>query len=96
MTRNLIVAKINAFATEGGPFDGRHGGHDRAGGLIVLVLLVVAAVLLTWFIARRRTAAAAPRSGNAEAILSERLARSEISVDDYRTTLAALRETSSR
>ena len=36
------------------------------------------------------------RSGNAEAILSERLARSEISVEDFRTTLAALRETSSR
>ena len=58
MTRNLIVAKIGALATEGGPFDGR--------------------------------------SGNAEAILSERLARSEISVEDFRTTLAALRETSSR
>jgi uncharacterized membrane protein len=92
MTRNTIVAKLSALATDGGPFDGRHRGYHRGGGLLVLVVLVVAAVLITWFIARRRTAGAAPRSGNAETILSERLARSEISVDDYRTTLAALRE----
>jgi uncharacterized membrane protein len=104
-----IVASVVVFAGaalaaggDDGPFGpgprdfGRRGGHHRAGGLIVLVLLVVATALITWFIARRRSAAATPRSGNAEAILSERLARSEISVDDYRTTLAALRETSSR
>ncbi|MEQ1874038.1 MAG: hypothetical protein ABL953_09940 [Ilumatobacteraceae bacterium] len=72
------------------------GDHHRAGGLLVVVLLVIATALITWFIARRRTAAVAPRSGNAEAILAERLARSEVSVEDYRTTLAALRETSSR
>ena len=51
---------------------------------------------------RRRSApvaagmpAAAPHTSptaGAEAILAERLARSEISADDYRATLAALRE----
>jgi uncharacterized membrane protein len=75
---------------------GGRGDHHRGGALLIAVALVLATALITWFIARRRNAAAAaPRSGNAEAILSERLARSEISVDDYRTTLAALRETSS-
>ena len=57
---------------------------------------VLLAVLITWLIARRRVADATPRSGNAEAILAERLACSEISADDFRTTLAALREASSR
>ena len=53
-------------------------------------------MLVTWLIARRRATDATPRSGNAEAIRAERLARSEISAYDFRTTLAALRETSSR
>ncbi len=72
---------------------GREG--DRGGGLLILIAAVLLAVLITWLIARRNSKSAVPRSGNAEAILSERLARSEISVEDYRTTLAALRETSS-
>ena len=92
MTCNTIVANMSALATGGG-FDGRHGGHHRGGGLLILVVLVVATALITWFIARRRSAKAASSPTNtAQAVLAERLARSEISVDDYRTTLAALRE----
>ena len=79
-----------------GPRGFGRGGEHRDGGILILVAAVLLAVLITWLVARRRSEAAKPRSGNAEAILSERLARSEISVDDYRTTLAALRETSSR
>ena len=91
MTCNLIVAKMCALATERG-FDGRHGGHHR-GGLLILVLVIAATALITWLVARRRSAAATPPpTSSAQAILAERLARSEISVDDYRTTLAALRD----
>ncbi len=91
MTYNLIVAQMSALATERG-FDGRHGGHHR-GGLLILVLLVAATAFITWFIARRRSGGSATRpTASAEAIVAERLARSEISVDDYRTTLAALRD----
>ena len=79
-------------------------GGERAGRpLIVIVLMVVvaaAAIFGTWMVIRRGSApvvatapVAAPVSptGSAEAILAERLARSEISPDDYRSTLAALR-----
>ena len=85
----------------GGPGDhgsrgfGEHGGEHFDGGIVILAAAVLLAVLITWLIARRRSTVVTPPSGNAEAILSERLARSEISVDDYRTTLAALHETSS-
>ena len=92
MNRTTILAKMSALATEGG-FDGRHGGHHRGGGLLILVLLVVATALIAWFIARRRSGGSRRPTASAETIVAERLARSEISVDDYRTTLAALRET---
>lgn len=74
---------------------GDRDGHHR-GGILILVAAVLLAVLITWLIARRNSSHAAPRSATAETILSERLARSEISVEDFRTTLAALREASSR
>jgi uncharacterized membrane protein len=78
------------------------GRHFMVGGFIILGLLVALIGLAVWLIVRRRPAPAvagvpaavgyvSPTAG-AEAILAERLARSEISADDYRTTLAALRE----
>jgi putative membrane protein len=76
---------------------GRHDGGPWI-GLLGLVLLGVVVGLVVWLFTRRRAAApvapvAAPVSptANAEAILAERLARSEISPEDYRTLLAALR-----
>lgn len=76
---------------------GRHDGGPWF-GLIGLILLGVAVGLIVWLFTRNRKAAptaavAAPTSptANAEAILAERLARSEISPDDYRTLLATLR-----
>lgn len=76
---------------------GRHDGGPWF-GLIGLILLGVAVGLIVWLFTRNRkavpaAAVAAPMSptANAEAILAERLARSEISPDDYRNLLAALR-----
>jgi uncharacterized membrane protein len=79
---------------------GDRDGHPLFG--IVLMLAIAAlAILGTWFVIRRAAApvaAAGPvavpviaPTATAEAILAERLARSEISPDDYRSTLAALR-----
>lgn len=77
-------------------------------GILLLVLVAGLAVLGTWLlVGRRRPAttfpvaaasvpaappAAVSPTANAEAILAERLARSEISTDEYRAALAALRE----
>ena len=78
---------------------GRHDGGPWF-GLIGMVLLGVAIGLIVWLFTRRRAAAVPPvapmtapvsPTANAEAILAERLARSEITPDDYRTLLAALR-----
>lgn len=77
--------------------DGRH----FLGGILVLAVVAALAVLATWLTIRRRPAVAsagpvqvvaATPTANAESILAERLARSEITPDDYRATLAALRE----
>ncbi|MCE9623437.1 MAG: hypothetical protein K8R99_13945 [Actinomycetia bacterium] len=96
----LFAGAAMAAGGDGGPIGpgprgfGDRDGHHRGGGIVILVAAILLAVLITWLIARRRPAVA--QSASAETILSERLARSEISVDDYRTTLAALREASSR
>ncbi|HQV58046.1 MAG TPA: hypothetical protein PKV27_08535 [Ilumatobacteraceae bacterium] len=82
-------------------------GRDHDGPmwirLLVLGLLAAAVVgLIIWLVTRGRrpaiagaATATAPVSptANAEAILAERLARSEISADDYRSMRAALRDT---
>lgn len=80
-----------------------HDGREFMVGGFIMVAVVAALVgLAVWLIVRRRSApvaagmpTAAPHTSptaGAEAILAERLARSEISADDYRVTLAALRE----
>ena len=99
----------NAVAGVGGdgPFGGggRGRGMHRDGDhpgvfLLVIIAAIAAAVLITWLIARRSPATAAVGSipppsptASAEAILAERLARSEIGPDDYRSLLCALRGT---
>ena len=92
MTHHTITAMLDAFVAGGG-FDGRYGNHHRGGAWVVALLLIAATALTTWFIARRRAGGSSARpTANAEAIVAERFARGEISADDYRTTLAALRE----
>lgn len=96
-----FAAAGTAFAQDGPGrgMDGHRGDRPIFGFLCLLALAAVA-IVATWLIIRRRPAAAAvsvapnqPATANAEAILAERLARSEISADDYRTTLSALRGT---
>lgn len=106
LTATLATAAVLAAAgtalAEGGP--GRGMGRDREGhplfGILLMVLVAAAAIVGTWLVIRRGstpTASAAlvgaPTSptANAESILAERLARSEISPDDYRSTLGTLR-----
>ena len=91
-----------AFAADG---RGRFGlGPDRRGGAFLMMLLLLAAVvLLAVLLWRNRhplpapaTPSAPPTSPtlNAQSILADRLARGEITPDDYRAAVAVLRETS--
>jgi uncharacterized membrane protein len=81
------------------------GFHPLLGLLCLIVLGVAIGLVVGWFNRRRTPASPAPGTpvahnvampvsptAGAEAILAERLARSELSPDDYRTMLAALRE----
>ena len=99
MTRKLILsatlATLVATAAAGTALaaDGRGMGMGDRGrdghpvfGMLLLAIVAALAVLATWLVIRRR-----PTLATAGGILAERLARSEISADDYRTTLAALR-----
>jgi putative membrane protein len=98
----LMTANI-AFA-DGRGFGGGFGGRRRGEGLMLffpLLLLTAVAVLLVvlW---RGRHPATPATSGppappasptlNAQAILADRLARGEISPDDYRSAITVLRE----
>lgn len=81
-------------------------GHRPFGGIILLALVGAVIGLVVWLAARRRPALAVAGAGavgaapfvsptaSAETILAERLARSEINPDEYRVSLAALRESS--
>ena len=92
-----------AFAADGRGFGMGYGRHNRGGGmLLVLLLLLAAAVVLAVLLWRGRHPAhpavvAGPNptspTMNAQAILADRLARGEISPDDYRAAVAVLRET---
>ena len=97
------VFAVAGTALAQGPGRGMGGDRDRhpVFGIVLMVALAAAAIIGTWLVIRRNSssavaaapAAAAPASPtvSAEAILADRLARSEISADDYRSTLAALR-----
>ncbi|MGZ4671579.1 MAG: hypothetical protein ACXV8K_02855 [Ilumatobacteraceae bacterium] len=93
-----------AFAADGRGF-GMGFGRRRGGGLFLLMvlLLLAAAVVLAVLLWRGRHPAVAPNvpappppspTFNAQAILADRLARGEISPDDYRAAVSVLRETS--
>jgi uncharacterized membrane protein len=92
-----IVTTNVAFAQGRGFGDGF--GHRRDGGFMffpmILLIGLVALLIVLW---RRGhltpTVAAPPLSPtlNAQAILADRLARGEISPDDYRAAITVLRE----
>jgi len=102
------LAVAGAAFAEGpfGRGDGRyHDRHPMLWGVGLTLLLAAAAVLVTWLVLRRRPAvggvpmaaplapvAPASPTASAESILAERLARSEISPDDYRAMLTVLRQ----
>jgi len=80
-------------------YDHMDGGNN--GGwiamLVILILLIALAVVAVWFFvtnARPQTGGAPSQSlrPGAADLLDERLARGEISPDEYRERLAALRE----
>ena len=84
--------------------DWHRDGHPMMWGIGLMVLIAATAALVTWLVLRGRPAAAgaamaapsapvasASPTASAETILAERLARSEIGPDDYRSMLAALR-----
>lgn len=90
-----------------GMHDGwRDGGGGAWLGLFLMLAMALAIGLVVWLLLNRRAnvvhvpagASAAPvaapvsPTATAETILAERLARSEITPDDYRAMLAALRE----
>jgi putative membrane protein len=97
----ILTANI-AFA-DGRGFGGGFGGRRRGDGLMLffpLLLLIAVAVLLVvlWRGRHSVTPAGGPPAPpasptlNAQAILADRLARGEISPDDYRAAITVLRE----
>jgi uncharacterized membrane protein len=95
----MLIANV-AFAQGRGHDFGRHrrGGEFMVIFPLLLLLAVAALALLLW----RGRHPAAPLSPpptppsptlNAQAILADRLARGEISPDDYRAAITVLRET---
>ena len=98
----VLVANI-AFADNRSFGGGGFGGRHRDGGFMfvfpLMLLIAVAALTILLWRGRQPVAAlgaspAPPVSPtlNAQAILADRLARSEISPDDYRAAVTVLRE----
>ena len=81
----------------------RGDGFHPLLALLCLAFIGAAVGLVVWLVVSRRPPAAASPTApvaaapspthQAEAILAERLARGEINTDDYRSTLAVLRDT---
>lgn len=106
---STLVGAVAAVSTASvafadGPGSGMGFERRRGGGMFLLMLLLlVAAAVLAVLLWRGRhpapatqVAAPPPTSPtlNAQAILADRLARGEISPDDYRAAVSVLRETS--
>jgi putative membrane protein len=84
-----------AFAADGRGFGHGFGRDHRGGGFLILLLLAAAVALAALLWRGRHPAPATPPASptfNAQAILADRLARGEISPDDYRAAVAVLRE----
>ena len=103
--KNVLMAVADRGDGDGrGMMGGGRDGFDGGPLMVVcLVVLVAAVAAVAWLLVRRRgtapatTAPVAPAPqapsplAGAEAILAERLARGELSPDDYRAAAAALR-----
>jgi putative membrane protein len=94
----VLTANV-AFAQGFGDGFGR---RERGGGMLffpLLMLIAVAVLLVVLWRGRHPVTAAAPPAPpvsptlNAQAILADRLARGEITPDDYRAAITVLRET---
>lgn len=99
----LLVANV-AFADDRGFGGGGFARRHRDGGFmfvfpLLLLVAVAALVILLWRGRQPVVALGAPPAPpvtptlNAQAILADRLARGEISPDDYRAAVTVLRET---
>jgi uncharacterized membrane protein len=95
----VVGVGLTSTAFAAGPWGHRGAGHRHPLAASIFMGVVVAAIvgLIVYLIVRRPSAshaAAQPTASptaSGETILAERLARGEISPDDYRTMLAALK-----
>lgn len=95
-----VLMPAAAFAHDRGMGDG-FGRSHRGDGTFLFPLLLLAAVVALLILLWRGRHPAAPAVAtppasptlNAQAILADRLARGEISPDDYRAAITVLRET---
>jgi putative membrane protein len=99
----VAAVLVSDVALAAGPY-GYGPGHRRHyfGAFILFLLLVAAVVLLVVLLMRNRHPLATPHgpppappagpTTNAQSILADRLARGEISPEDYRAAIAVLRE----
>jgi putative membrane protein len=97
LTANVAFAQDHGFGGDG--FGRRHRGGEFMFFFPLLLLLGVAALLIVLWRGRHTVAPvgappAPPVSPtlNAQGILADRLARGEISPDDYRAAITVLRE----
>jgi len=94
----VVGIGLTSTAFADGPWGRRQGdGRHSLVHSIIMGVIVAAIVGLVVYLVAKRSKASAPSApvasptASAEAILAERLARSEISPDDYRSLLAALK-----
>ena len=101
----VSTATVTYAATVRGDAGVGFGARRGEGRPLLMLLLLAAVIVLAVLLWRGRrtpslTSAAAPAAPaaspilNAQAILADRLARGEISPDDYRAAVSVLRETS--
>jgi uncharacterized membrane protein len=109
MALSMIAGAAAAVSVEGVAFASGGRGHymmgsnRRGGAFLMMLLLLAAVVLLVVLLWRNRhplpapagpSAASTSPTLHAQSILADRLARGEITPDDYRAAVAVLRETS--
>jgi putative membrane protein len=95
-----ILMTSAAFAQDGRGFGVGFGGRHRGGGFFMIVPMflligVAALVIVLWRGRHVASPVATPPASptfNAQAILADRLARGEITPDDYRAAVTVLRE----
>ena len=83
------MSLVGLLGTVSADFRGMHGGH-RAGGILILILLVVLVGLGVWAVVRATHNRGPHPHDRAREILAERLARGEITPEEYRERLQQL------